>query len=264
MRVLVFSDEAGLPLTVPFLKEHICGLVAASIRSHSIPYVENMAEEIRVPFHVHPKKSETDTYQSFLGWIKALDPDFFFVHSYSMKLHSDLLNIPKKESVNVHSGLVPYYRGANPIQWAMINGEKFAGVTMHYMTSDIDAGDIISQKKVPVHFKDTWIEVRDRLAGVTKEMLNEQIPKLLDGSNTRTPQNLSEGNYYHRRRPEDGLIDWNWTEERIYNFIRALVSPLPGAFYYKESIKVVIDQKISLDEVRKLKNGMVGETTSVP
>jgi methionyl-tRNA formyltransferase len=253
-RILLFGDSWGIPqLTGALPADRICGIVAAEIRPECHAELQSMAAGFQVSFLIQPRRKST-RFQGFVGQVRELAPDLILVNSYSMLLPPEILSIPRFDCVNVHSAPLPKYRGSNPIQWAIINNESETGVTMHYMTAEFDAGDIIAQRRVPIFLPDTWLDVRSRVAGATEQMLREELPRLLAQTNDRTTQNEAEASRYPRRRPEDGEIDWSRSELDIHNLIRALVAPLPGAFYYSGGKKIVLDRYLSLAEVAELKS----------
>ena len=263
INLIIFGDTFGIPMLIDCIKEcniscNISAIVAASIRPYHYEELLKIANSLFIPLIIQPKRDDKN-YSFFVKNISLLKPDFIIVNSYSMKLHSEVLSIPKIAAINVHGGLLPEYRGANPIQWAIINGETETGVTIHYMTEEIDAGDIISQKRIPIFFEDTWIDVRNRLYVITKEILKEELPKIFEEKNLRVPQDESKAKYYKRRKPEDGLIDWYRPVVYIYNLIRALVKPLPGAFYFDQNgKKIIIDYFVPYEEVKKLQKKIIG------
>jgi methionyl-tRNA formyltransferase len=122
--------------------------------------------------------------------------------------------------------------GRCPVNWVLINGEEKTGVTLHCMTEKPDAGDIVCQKSVPIEFKDTALILYDKLYNAAKSVLDEALPLIKKGIVLRVSQNLSLGSYYGGRSPEDGRIDWNWPSIKIYNLIRAVTIPYPGAFTF--------------------------------
>ncbi len=263
INLIIFGDTFGIPMLINCVKEcnvscNISAIVAASIRPHQHEELGKIANYLSIPLIIQPKRDDK-SYPFFVRSISKMKPDFIIVNSYSMKLHPEVLAIPKIASINVHGGLLPEYRGANPIQWAIINAETETGVTIHYMTEEIDAGDIISQKRVPIFFEDTWLDVRNRLYVATEEILREELPKIFEGKNSRVAQDESKSRYWKRRKPEDGLIDWYRPALYIYNLIRALVKPLPGAFYFdKNGQKITIDYFVPYEEVRKLQKRIIG------
>jgi methionyl-tRNA formyltransferase len=167
-----------------------------------------------------------------------------------MYIPKEILDIPTYGSINIHFAALPKYRGANPIQWAIINGEIENGITIHYMNEKIDSGNIISQRLVPIEFTDTWIDVIFKCFKSCDEMLYTDINDILNIKNKSIPQDESIATTYHRRTPEDGEFELNDTPIKIYNKIRALVHPLPGAFFYDENkYKHIINRFIPLEKV---------------
>ncbi len=172
--------------------------------------------------------------------ISRLDPDVIFSLYYRHMLSQDILNIPASGAYNLHGSLLPAYRGRTPVNWAIINGEKQTGVTLHHMIGKADAGDIVGQKAVEIDFEDTARTVYDKLCGAAREMLAEVLPLIREGRAPRSPQDLTKGSYYSGRRPEDGRIDWNWPAVRIYNLIRAVTEPYPGAFGFLPGVGKIL------------------------
>ncbi len=254
MRILVFGDDYGLPQVIRHMPlENIIGLVGAGIRPSQHEALQQLAEGYKFRFLIQPRITDKG-YWDFVNEIRNLKPDLIFVNSYSMLLRSEILSVPPLGCVNVHGALLPQYRGANPIQWALINNENETGVTMHYMDENFDTGDIIAQRRVPIYFEDTWRDVQARIANATEDMLSEEIPKLLAGCIVRQPQDSSKAHYYRHRHPEDGLINWNDSVAHIYNLIRALVKPHPGAFFVNlEGKRVILDEYLTVPQVTDLK-----------
>jgi hypothetical protein len=163
------------------------------------------------------------------------------------------LRLAGKGGINVHGGLLPQYRGANPTQWAIIRGEQQTGVTMHILADEIDAGPIIAQRLVPILLQDTWCDVHARIAEATEGLLAEQLPSVLAEKSSAVPQEEARAHTFPRRKPEDGRIDMADRVIDIYNLIRALVHPHPGAFYDTDRGRVVLDRYRTIAEVVALK-----------
>lgn len=251
--VLLFGDTLGIPQLLRVVPANlVCGIVVAEIRPEQHEALREIAGERRLPLLIQPRKT-SDSYASFVEQVRELSPDMILVNSYSMLLRDEVLAVPPFGSANIHGALLPQYRGSNPMQWALINNETETGVTMHYMDSNFDTGDIIAQRRVPIFFEDTWLNVRDRIGEATDAMLDEEMPRLLSRTNTRTPQDEKLARHHRRRRPEDGLVDWEQSALSIYNLVRALVRPLPGAFYHHGAGKIVLDEYLFMSEVVALK-----------
>jgi len=145
-------------------------------------------------------------------------------------LSQEILKIPVSGAYNLHGSLLPAYRGRAPVNWAIINGEKKTGVTLHHMIEKPDAGDIVGQKAVDIEFEDTARILYDKLCIAATEMLAEVLPLIREGRAPRIRQDVTKGSYYGGRRPDDGRIDWGRSAVSIYNLIRAVTDPYPGAF----------------------------------
>jgi len=140
--------------------------------------------------------------------------------------------------INVHTSLLPYYKGRHPIVWAIINGEKETGITIHYMSTGIDEGDIILQDSIPITLEDDYPSVLKRCAALVYKMIPVAIEQLQLGIVYRRKQ--GPGTYLPRRYPENSKIDWSKRPEEIINFIRALHDPMPNAYTIIEGRKVCL------------------------
>lgn len=259
MKIICFGDILGLPQLLGHLPaDSVTALVAAENRPQYHQELGDIGRAHGLSLIVQSSQ-KTGSYGEFFSRLQALAPDLILVHSYSMLLPPEVLALPRLGAINIHGALLPYYRGCNPIQWALCNNEGVTGVTMHYMDAGFDTGDIIAQQTVPIHFDDTWLTIRDRIVDATDSLLAEQVPEILAGRNGRSAQNEQAAKYWSRRKPEDGLIDWNWSCITIYNLIRALVFPHPGAYYVAdEGTKIVLDQFLSYDTVRYMQQRIIG------
>jgi UDP-4-amino-4-deoxy-L-arabinose formyltransferase/UDP-glucuronic acid dehydrogenase (UDP-4-keto-hexauronic acid decarboxylating) len=162
--------------------------------------------------------------------ISGLKPDVLFSFYYRCLISAEVLRIPPAGAYNLHGSLLPAYRGRCPVNWVLVNGEETTGVTLHHMAEKADAGDIVAQKRVAIDVADTALKLHGKLCAAAEALLLETLPRIADGTAPRIPQDLSRGSYCGGRRPEDGRIDWHWPARRIYNLIRAVAEPYPGAF----------------------------------
>jgi len=168
------------------------------------------------------------------GWwiaeIMKLKPDIFFSFYYRKMICKEILEIPKLGALNLHGSKLPAYRGRCPVNWVLVKGENQTGVTLHFMVDKPDAGDIVGQKEVNIDFHDTARTLYDKLCEAAGLLLNDYLPIIKTGTIPRRKQNLAEGSYYGGRRPEDGRIEWTGSAGEIYNLIRAVTDPYPGAY----------------------------------
>ncbi len=161
--------------------------------------------------------------------IAALAPDFLFSFYYRQMLKAPLLALPPRGALNMHGSLLPRYRGRAPVNWAVLNGERETGASLHYMVAKPDAGDLVDQMAVPILPDDTAREVFDKVTLAAEITLDRVLPRLVAGSAPRVPLDLAAGAYFGGRRPEDGRIDWTQDARRIHDLVRAVAPPYPGA-----------------------------------
>ena len=200
-RVLAFADDYGLPQLLRHLPPgQLVAVVAAGIRPHQHGALRSLAAQAQVPLLLQPRQDEPE-YARFLERVRELAPDFIVVNSYSMRIGPELLGIAGGRGINVHGALLPQYRGANPIQWALINDERETGVTLHRLTEAIDAGDILSQRRVEIGFGDTWRDVQARIAEATERLLAEDLADALEDRCMARPPDPALAGYCRRRRP---------------------------------------------------------------
>ena len=165
--------------------------------------------------------------------IKSLSPDLIVVAAFGQIISQRILDIPKFGSINVHASLLPKYRGAAPINWVIIQGEKETGVTTMLMDKGLDTGNILLQRKLEIFPEENAGELHDRLAFLGAEVLRETVGRLRQGGLTPFKQEESEASYAPTLKKEDGVIDWEKPAEKIYDHIRGM-NPWPGAFTYLE------------------------------
>jgi len=172
--------------------------------------------------------------------IRALAPDFLFSFYYRKMLGADLLGVPARGALNMHGSLLPKYRGRVPVNWAVLHGERETGASLHYMEVKPDAGDLVAQTSVPILGDDTAHEVFQKVAVAAELTLARALPQLLAGTAARVPLDLKSGSYFSGRKPEDGRIDWSRPATEVYNLIRAVAPPYPGAFCDVDGVRIVV------------------------
>ena len=160
--------------------------------------------------------------------------------NYLFIVDQEIIKLGRAYAINFHGSLLPKYRGRTPHVWAIINGESVAGVTAHLMTLEMDAGDIVGQRVVPIDHHMTGADVLNIYADVYPEMIVELLDQIPSGMLRPIPQQEKKATYFPKRSPEDGLIDWNWSRYRLRNWIRAQAAPYPGAFFYVGEQKVTV------------------------
>ncbi len=172
--------------------------------------------------------------------VTALAPDFLFSFYFRRMLPAALLSAARIAALNMHGSLLPRYRGRVPVNWAVLHGEQQTGATLHVMEARPDAGDIVAQQAVPILPDDTAREVFDKVTVAAEIALWNVLPQLLRGEVPRHPNDLGQGSYFGGRKPEDGRIDWTQDAHHVYNLIRAVAPPYPGAFFDLGAHRLVV------------------------
>lgn len=197
---------------------------------------DDIAEAHGIPLY---KVKNTNTPEA-VELIRSLRPDAMFVIGWTRLVSAEVLNIPRYGCFGMHASLLPKYRGRAPVNWALIKNEQETGNTMMLLDEGVDTGDIVAQKRLAIKLSDTCETLYEKVAAAGKDMLREFIPKLQSGAFTRTPQTDRDALTLPKRRPEDGLIDWGKSSLALFNWVRALTHPYPGAFTYLRGKKLLI------------------------
>lgn len=162
--------------------------------------------------------------------IAALRPDLILSVYYRHMIGTKILALPRLGAWNMHGSLLPKYRGRAPINWAVLHGEPRIGMTLHRMVKSADAGAVVDQEGVDLGPRDTAEQAFRKVLPCARTVLARQIDALLAGTAKETAQDESQANYFGGRKPEDGRIIWTQTSRQIFNLIRAVTDPYPGAF----------------------------------
>ncbi len=184
------------------------------------------AREKGVPIFTPEKVSTPEWVER----IAALQPDLILSVYYRNMISSKILALPRLGAFNLHGSLLPKYRGRAPINWAVLHGEPRIGMTLHRMVKQADAGAIVDQEGVDIGPRDTAEQAFRKVMPCARRVLARQIDALLAGTAKETPQDDTQATYFGGRTPEDGRINWTQTSAQIFNLIRAVTDPYPGAF----------------------------------
>ncbi len=209
------------------------------------------------PVKVYALEREIPVYQpntlkgeEFATLLDTISPDIIVVVAYGKILPENVINYPKHGCINVHGSLLPKYRGAAPMQRAIIDGEAVTGITTMYMDVGLDTGDMLDTVEVPINVDDNFEDIHDRLGKAGAELLLVTLDKIKKGTQTRAPQNDEESTYAAKIEKADCLIDFGRPTVEIHNLIRGL-SPIPLAITHTPDgkiLKVVKSRIISTDE----------------
>lgn len=180
--------------------------------------------------------------------IRDLSPDVIFSIGWRRLIPRSVYSIPRHGAINLHEGLLPYYRGFAPTNWSIINGETETGVTVHYVDEGADTGDIILQEKVSIRIDDTAMDVYNKTLALFPSLLLKTITLLETSTIKAVKQDRTDGFFCTKRFPKDGRINWHRNRLAIYNLVRALSDPYPNAFFFLDSRKFYV-KKVRLSEI---------------
>jgi len=245
-RVVLIGDHKGLTQLLRHVpKNSIVAICAASIRPSDLSNCISLAKQHSLELLIQPRR-DRDGYTKFVDRVRQLKVDLAIVNSYSMILPEDLLREFSQGGFNVHGSLLPRNRGANPIQWALIKGEKVTGVTLHRIEKTVDSGAIVSQRKVKIRFWDSWITVTQKIFREAEILIQEGIPVILSGRFHATPQVESQSSINVRRTSRDSEFSWADPIIGIYRLHKAVLPPHPPAYAINRNGKVTyLDRKFS-------------------
>jgi methionyl-tRNA formyltransferase len=209
----------------------------AAKRSGAADYAE-LSRKINVPYYEVANINDVES----VSLLRDLDLDLAFVIGWTQIVRAEALGAVKIGMIGAHASLLPLNRGRAPINWALIRGAKETGNSLIWLTEGVDRGEIIDQTAIPITPYDTCATLYDRVAESNREMILDVLPKLLGGKRPGRPQPETGEPDLPGRRPEDGLIDWSRRSLEVYNFIRALTMPYPGAFSWLNGKRYAIWQ----------------------
>jgi UDP-4-amino-4-deoxy-L-arabinose formyltransferase/UDP-glucuronic acid dehydrogenase (UDP-4-keto-hexauronic acid decarboxylating) len=172
--------------------------------------------------------------------IAKLAPEYLFSFYYRNLLSEALLATAKHGAFNLHGSLLPRYRGRAPANWVLVNGESETGVTLHRMVKRADAGAIVAQQPVAIERSDTALSLHGKLRIAATDLLRDTLPAMLQGKTSETPQDESKASVYGRRTPADGKLLWSKPAEQLFNLVRAVTQPYPGAFCAVGEHKLIV------------------------
>ncbi|MCI5503434.1 MAG: methionyl-tRNA formyltransferase [Anaerobutyricum sp.] len=230
--VFMGTPDFSVPTLEQLIRNHqVVGVVTQPDKrkgrgkAMAFPPVKEKALEYDIPVYQPVKVREPE----FIEELKKMNPDIIVVVAFGQILPEEILNLPPYGCVNVHASLLPKYRGAAPIQWAVIDGEKETGVTTMYMAKGLDTGDMLDKVVVPIDPKETGESLHDKLSEAGGRLILETLTKLENGTAVRIPQNDAESCYAKMLTKELGEIDWNQSAAAIERLIRGLNS-WPSAY----------------------------------
>lgn len=220
--------------------ENICGIITYSDsysgRSGYVDFSSVNKKYSNIPII----KSDDLKNPAVQEQIISLKPDLILVIGYSFLIPANLLSIAKHGAIGHHPTLLPRHRGNAPIPWTLINGLTKSGVTFFYLSEEIDQGMIAAQSEFPISVDDDASSLYSKITSETISLLPKMLSKIKSGTLVPIPQDNSKSSKWSKRKPEDGIIDWNTMSIYLYNWIRGLTNPYPGAFTFLKNKKLLI------------------------
>lgn len=238
--ILYAKGVRGLLVTKSLLS---VGLVPCAV---VIEKSDDDLKELCRQYNVEIKLCSKPKDKTHFDWLNNRKPDLLVAAGYSKIIPAEILNVPSMGAINCHGGRLPYYRGASPIPWQIINGETEGAASVLVMTENIDDGPMLSTEKYPIGQSETARDITDRVNKIFAKLIPKVVRQYAEG-NPPVPQPQPDGQacIWTRRYPRDGLILWNtMTSQEVVNLIRGLDEPYPGAFTYFRGGKIVIKKAI--------------------
>ncbi len=245
MRIVFFgTSDVGLPILEALAKEHEIIQVVTSPDAfvgrkqelRATP-IADLANELQIPAQ---KPEQVKNNSQFLDFLKELNADIFIIVSYGKILPLELLEIPPLKTINVHFSLLPKYRGAAPIQYALLNGETTSGTTIFILDEKVDHGPVLVKKELGIEAEDTFSTLAKKLSNLSAELLIDLLPKYAAGEITPEEQNHDDATFTKLIKKEYGRIDWAKPAQEIFNMWRAY-TPWPGIWttWKNENFKIL-------------------------
>lgn len=246
LEALLTKHEVVLVVTQPDKpkgrgKKMVPTPVKACALEHGIPVLQ--PEKVKEP--------------EFVEQLRSYEPDLIAVTAFGQILSEPILEMPKYGCINVHGSLLPKYRGAAPMQWSIIDGEKVTGITTMYMAKGLDSGDMLLKAEVEITDEDTFATIHDKMAVTGANLLLDTLDQLEAGTLERIPQDHDAATYAPMITKETGHIDWSKNRQDIINLIRGL-NPVPAAYtIYKEEVLKIFGAVISDVQADDAANGEI-------
>lgn len=200
---------------------------------------------------------------SHINLLRKLKPDLIIVAGWRTIIPKEILKIPRLGVVAAHQSLLPKYRGFAPINWVIINGENETGVTLFYLDEGIDTGKIINQERIKISENDSGLDLYKKAEDVSLNLIFKNLERIKKGKVKGRKQNNRNATYACSRVPADGEISWSWNTKRIFNLIRALCFPYPGAFTTYNGVRVIINKAMIVKKPRKYAGLIPGRVISL-
>ncbi len=266
MKVVFFGTSTfGLPsLDLLAQSHHSISLVVTTPDKPQGRHLSVQPSPVKVWAKVHGVETldaSKKSINSLETALRSLDADLFIVISFGVLLPKKILDLPKVAALNLHSSLLPKYRGPAPIHWALLNGDDKTGVTVMRMAETLDTGDILLQEKMPIAPEDNEISLHERLATLGASTLLKSLDLLEKGSTPFKPQDEAQASYARKITKEDGLVRWEAPAETIERQVRALAG-WPGTYTFYQKKRIILHKvSVVLGQTTALRGGQILEAS---
>ncbi|GEK91708.1 methionyl-tRNA formyltransferase [Alkalibacterium kapii] len=259
--IFMGTPDFSVPILEALAESQLCEVIGAVTQPDrkvgrkkqlTAPPVKKKAEEYSIPVFQPEKLSGSQELKNIL----SLNPDLVITAAYGQYVPTVLLHTPRFKAINVHASLLPKYRGAAPIHYALINGESETGVTIMYMEKEMDAGDILSQRKLTIEDSDTVGSLFEKLSLLGRDLLMDTLPDLFSGRIVPEKQNEADVSLAPMIKPAEERIDWTKSALTINNMIRGM-DPFPGAYTHLNGQRFKIWQAEPLQQKNKERPGTI-------
>lgn len=245
MKIVFFgTPQFAVPSLETLLRHPECQVIAVvtqpdKVRGRGKKTTPSPVKQVAIAHHIpvwQPKRIKKDA--ATLELLKQSDADFFAVVAYGQILSAEILNMPKLACINVHGSILPEYRGAAPIQWSIVNGDRETGITTMLMDVGMDTGDMLLKEYLCVDLLDNADQVAEKLANIGADLLAQTLIRLRDGTITPIPQNSSVATYAPLIKKEDYKLDWSLPAKTIHDRVRGFYPNCLATFRGK-TIKIL-------------------------
>ena len=253
-KILVFGTFEGVTQVLEKIQiNRIKAVIAPSIRPKDIFLLKELLFPLDIPLLIQPKYNTLE-YNFFIQKIKLFKYDSVLSNCYSMIIRPDVLEYCNYNAINIHWSLLPLNRGPNPVQWALIKGETYTGVTLHFIDDGVDTGDIVEQIEVTIDDDDTWVSLNHKLKKASDNILEIGINNLISGNFKRRQQLEINASTNMRLDPNYPRIDLSkMSNTQIYNLIRAQIQPLKGAFIESNNERINFPNLLTKKEIQEMR-----------
>jgi methionyl-tRNA formyltransferase len=248
-------------LSLPYPNLEIVGVITRKESPGNADFqsLEALAKENDIPCFLANKNDQ----DSMADWIKKIDIDVIYCFGWSYLLKKEILSQPKLGVIGFHPAALPRNRGRHPIIWALAMGLKETASTFFIMDEGADSGDIISQKPIPIDYQDNAGTLYKKITQVALQQIGEFTKDLIKGIHNRKQQEHSQANYWRKRSKKDGEIDWRMSANSVYNLVRALYTPYPGAHCISNEREIKIWEVKPYEVLEEYENHEPGKVLKV-